>query len=182
MRVTRESKPGARRRAMFHASLFRTREVDMLRSGGPMGVLTIAALAARVLTAQTPTDLTQVCKAVGDAKPGQWASFDATNGGSEAGKLRLAVVGSERAGDTTLYWFEVSFLGKDPGRSGVVQILDPNLAAGMAAPHGLIVKMGGRPAMKIPGSMAGIIGQDAGEDASPLDSVAPGGRADAAWR
>ena len=134
-----------------------------------MGVLTIAALAARVLTAQTPTDLTQVCKAVGDAKPGQWASFDATNGGSEAGKLRLAVVGSERAGDTTLYWFEVSFLGKDPGRSGVVQILNPNLAAGMAAPHGLIVKMGGQPAMKIPGPMAGMIGKQAGQNTSAFD-------------
>ena len=137
-----------------------------------MGVLTIAALAARVLTAQTPTDLTQVCKAVGDAKPGQWASFDATNGGSEAGKLRLAVVGSERAGDTTLYWFEVSFLGKDPGRSGVVQILNPNLAAGMAAPHGLIVKMGGQPAMKIPGPVAGMIGKQAGQNASAFDWAA----------
>src|SRR2546423_7888049 len=118
---------------MFHASLFRTREVDMLRSGGPMSVLTIAALAARVLTAQTPTDLTQVCKAVGDAKPGQWASFDATNGGAEAGKLRLAVGGSERAGDTTPHWFEGSFLGEDPRPPGVVPILDPNLAARMGA-------------------------------------------------
>src|SRR2546421_1718540 len=99
---------------MFHASLFRTREVDMLRSGGPMSVLTIAALAARVLTAQTPADLTQVCKAVGDAKPGQWASFDATNGGAEAGKLRLAVVGSERAGGPTPYWVEGGFPGQEP--------------------------------------------------------------------
>src|SRR2546423_12352815 len=134
MRVTRESKPGARRRAMFHASLFRTREVDMLRSGGPMGVLTIAALAARVLAAQTPTDLTQVCKAVGDAKPGQWASFDATNGGAQAGELRPAGGGSGRAGDTTPYWFGGRFLGKGPRRSGGGPILNPNLAAGMAAP------------------------------------------------
>ena len=59
-----------------------------------------------MLGAQTATDLADVCKVVGNAKPGQWASFDATNGGSEAGKVRLAVVGSEQAGDTTLYWFE----------------------------------------------------------------------------
>src|SRR2546429_8336448 len=119
---------------MFHASLFRTREVDMLRSGGPMSVLAIAALAARVLTAQTPTDLTQVCKAVGDAKPGQWASFDATNGGAETGKLRLAGGGSGRAGGTTPPRVEGSFPGKGPRRPGGGANLEPHPAGGKGGP------------------------------------------------
>ena len=106
----------------------------MSRPRSPIVALAIGFLTAPVLGAQTATDLADVCKVVGNAKPGQWASFDATNGGSEAGKVRLAVVGSEQAGDTTLYWFEVSFIGKDPGHSGVVQILNPSLAAGVAAP------------------------------------------------
>src|SRR5437879_6591754 len=89
----------------------------MHRFGTLIMVLTLA-LAPFALPAQSPTDLADVCRVLGDAKPGQWASFDGT-GSSGVGKLRLAVVGSERAGDSTLYWFEVSFAGKDPGKSGV---------------------------------------------------------------
>src|SRR5256885_5939076 len=151
----------------------------MRRPARLIPALLLAALATPVLSAQTATDLEAVCKTVGDAKLGQWASFDATNGGSEAGKLRLAVVGSERAGDTTLYWFEVSFLGKDPGHSGVVQILNPSLAAGVAAPHGLIVKMGAQPAMKIPGPMASLMGKQAGQNTSAFDWAARGSGAPA---
>src|SRR2546422_9788306 len=95
----------------------------MHRFGTFIAALTLGALAALPLPAQAPTDLADVCKVLGDAKLGQWASFDGT-GSSGVGKLRLAVVGSERWGDSTLYWFEVSFAGKDPGKSGVVQILD----------------------------------------------------------
>ena len=51
---------------------------------------------------------------------------------------RLAVVGSERAGDSTWYWFEVSFAGKDPGKSGVVQILTGSLASGLESPRALV--------------------------------------------
>ncbi len=141
-----------------------------MRTPAPLiTALALGALVTPALSAQTATDLAEVCKVVGNAKPGQWASFDATNDGSEAGKLRLAVVGSERAGDTTLYWFEVSFIGKDPGHSGVVQILNPSLAAGVAAPRGLVVKMGGQPAMKIPGPMATLMGKQAGQNASAFD-------------
>src|SRR2546421_205426 len=145
----------------------------MRRPARLIPALLLSALATPVLAAQTATDLAAVCKTVGDAKLGQWASFDATNGGgSEAGKLRLAVVGSEQVGDTTLYWFEVSFLGKDPGHSGVVQILNPSLAAGVAAPHGLIVKMGAQPAMKIPGPMASLRGKQVGQNTSAFDWAA----------
>ena len=144
----------------------------MSRPRSPIVALAIGFLTAPVLGAQTATDLADVCKVVGNAKPGQWASFDATNGGSEAGKVRLAVVGSEQAGDTTLYWFEVSFIGKDPGHSGVVQILNPSLAAGVAAPRGLVVKMGGQPAMKIPGPMATLMGKQAGQNTSAFDWAA----------
>src|SRR2546422_12500 len=64
----------------------------MHRFGTLIMVLTLA-LAPFALPAQSPTDLADVCKVLGDAKPGQWASFDGT-GSSGVGKLRLAVVGS----------------------------------------------------------------------------------------
>jgi hypothetical protein len=140
----------------------------MHRFGTLVAALTLSALAALSLPAQSPTDLADVCKVLGDAKPGQWASFDGTSGGS-GGKIRLAVVGSERAGDSTLYWFEVSFAGKDPGKSGVVQILTASLASGLEAPRALVVKMGPQPAMRISGEMAGMMGQKGGQNTSAFD-------------
>jgi hypothetical protein len=140
-------------------------------------VLALGALAAlpRVTPAQ---GLAEVCKAVGDAKTGQWASFDATSvsstegGKEEPGKLRLAVVGSERDANALLYWFEVKFTGKDPSHSGVVQILSPSLASGTAAPHAVIVKAGLQPAMRLSGQMAGLMGTNGPEGTSALDWAA----------
>src|SRR5467141_3229349 len=140
----------------------------MHRFGRLIAALTLGALAAPPLSAQTPTDLADVCKVLGDAKPGQCASFDGT-GSWGVGKLRLAVVGSERSGDSTLYWFEVSFAGKDPGRSGVVQILTASLASGLESPRALIIKGGPQPAMPISGGVAGMIGKQGGQNASAFD-------------
>src|SRR2546425_6862157 len=140
----------------------------MHRSGTPIAGLTLGALAALPLLAQRPTDLADVCKVLGDAKPGQWASFDGT-GSAGVGKLRLAVVGSERSGDSTLYWFEVSFAGRDPGKNGVVQILTASLASGLEAPRALIIKAGLQPAMRISGEMAGMMGQKGGQNTSAFD-------------
>jgi hypothetical protein len=136
--------------------------------GRLVAALTLAALVAPPLSAQTPTDLADVCKVLGDAKPGQWASFDGA-GSAGVGKLRLAVVGSERSGDSTLYWFEVSFAGKDPSKSGVVQILTTSLALGLEAPRALVFKAGAQPAMRISGEMAGMMGKQAGQNASAFD-------------
>jgi len=135
--------------------------------------IAFAALAPAVLAGQAPApgDLADICKTVGQGQVGQWAAFDAT-GSSGSGKLRLAVVGSERSGDTTLYWFEVNAAGKDPSHSGVVQILAPSLASGTVAPRALIVKWGGQPAVKVSGQMAGVIGQKEGQGSSAFDWAA----------
>src|SRR2546428_1938865 len=111
----------------------------MHRFGTFIAALTLGALAPFALPAQSPTDLAEMCKVLGGAKLGQWASFDGTSGGS-GGKIRLAVVGSGRSCDSALYWFQVSFPGKDPGESGVVQILTGSLASGLAAPRALVLQ------------------------------------------
>jgi hypothetical protein len=140
-----------------------------MRTPAPLiTALALGVLVAPALSAQTPTDLADVCKALGNAKVGQWASFEGTSA-SGGGKLRLAVVGSERASDSTLYWFEVNFAGQEPGKSGVVQILAPNLASGSAAPRSLVVKIGAQPAMRISGEMAGMMGQKPGQDNAAFD-------------
>src|SRR5881397_717953 len=140
----------------------------MLKAGRLLAALSLGALAPFALPAQSPTDLADVCKVLGDAKPGQWASFDGT-GSSGVGKLRLAVVGSERAGDSTWYWFEVSFAGKDPGKSGVVQILTGSLASGLESPRALVFKAGPQPAMKISGEMAGMMGKQGRDNTTAFD-------------
>lgn len=140
----------------------------MLRPAGLITTFSLGVVAVPSLTAQTATDLAGVCQAVGDAKPGQWASFDAT-GRSEGGKLRLAVVGAERSGDTTLSWFEVNVAAKDPNHSGVIQILAPSLAAGTAAAHSVIVKWGSQPAVKVSGQMASMMGEKGGQNNSVFD-------------
>lgn len=134
----------------------------MPRPAALIATIALGVLAALPLPAQSPTDLADVCKVLGDAKPGQWASFDGT-GSAGVGKLRLAVVGSERSGDSTLYWFEVSFAGKDPGKNGVVQILTASLAAGLESPRALVIKVGPQPAMKLSGDMAGMVGKQGGQ-------------------
>jgi hypothetical protein len=141
----------------------------MLRPATLIG--TLAAFAVRGLSAQAPTDLAGVCHAVGEATLGQWASFDAT-GKSDAGKLRLAVVGTERSGDTTLNWFELNLAAKDPKHSGVIQILAPSLAAGTAAAHSVIVKWGAQPAVKVSGQMAAMMGEKGGQNNSVFDWAA----------
>ena len=143
----------------------------MLTTGRLMAACALGALAVPGLAAQTATDLADVCKAVGDAKPGEWASFDAT-GRSEGGKLRLAVVGTERSGDATLNWFEVNVTAKDPNHSGVIQILAPSLAAGTAAAHSVIVKWASQPAVKVSGQMAAMIGEKGGQNNSVFDWAA----------
>ena len=132
-------------------------------------VLCIITVSAPARSAQSPTDLQDVCKRLGDAKVGQWASFDASSGGPNVGKIRLAVVGSERSGDTSLFWFEVSFTGQDESHSGVVQILTASLASGMAAPREVVVKWGPQPAMKLSGQMAGMMGQAGKQNTAAFD-------------
>lgn len=145
----------------------------MTRLGVLIATIALGVLAAPGLPAQTATatDLADVCKSLGEAKPGQWASFDAT-GKSEGGKLRLAVIGSERSGDTTLNWFELSVTAKDPNHSGVLQILAPNLAAGTGAARSVVFKWGVQPAVKVPGQMAAMMGDKKGQNNSVFDWAA----------
>src|SRR5213083_2541732 len=89
----------------------------------PLPVLA-ALVAPAALAAQNPADL---CKSIGKVTVGQWASYAVAGTPGHSGKVRFAIVGSERRGDTTLYWFEIN--GAGTGQSGVVQILVPGFDA-----------------------------------------------------
>jgi hypothetical protein len=130
-----------------------------------LGIATLTLLASLVapLAAQ---EAAEICKSIAHITVGQWASYDAT-GSKGGGKVRFAIVGTERRGDTTLYWFEVS--GAGTGQSGVMQILVPGFDTDGSGIRGMIVKTQGQPAMRLPEQMAAMVGQQAGQGRPVLD-------------
>src|SRR5204862_362416 len=132
----------------------------------PCRALGAATLLASLVAPLAAQEAAEVCKSIGHVTVGQWASYDAT-GSKGGGKVRFAIVGSERRGDTTLYWFEIS--GAGTGQSGVVQILVPGFAADVSGVRGMIVKTQGQPAMRMPEQMAAMMGQQTGQNTPVLD-------------
>lgn len=124
----------------------------------------LAALGAPSLPAQ---DLAGLCRAVTDVKVGQWSSYD-VSGGESPGHLRLAVIGSERVGDSTYLWMEYAQTSQDPNRSGIYQILVSGLAHA-SSPRGMILKTGNRPAMKMPSQMLGMMSSQSNRNNSAMD-------------
>jgi len=132
----------------------------------PCRALGAATLLASLVAPLAAQEAAEVCKSIGHVTVGQWASYDAT-GSKGGGKVRFAIVGSERRGDTTLYWFEIS--GAGTGQSGVVQILVPGFDADVSGIRGMIVKTQGQPAMRMPEQMAAMMGQQTGQNTPVLD-------------
>src|SRR5437870_5628537 len=132
----------------------------------PCRALGAATLLASLVAPLAAQEAAEVCKSIGHVTVGQWASYDAT-GSKGGGKVRFAIVGSERRGDTTLYWFEIS--GAGTGQSGVVQILVPGFDADVSGIRGMIVKTQGHPAMRMPEQMAAMMGQETGQNTPVLD-------------
>src|SRR2546422_5696761 len=88
---------------------------------------------------------------------GQWASYTMSGGQADGAKIRLAIVGQERRGDSTLYWFEINGSGGPPGQGGIVQLLVPRVGGDAAAIPRVIVEPQSQPARKLPGQMVGLI-------------------------
>ena len=128
----------------------------------------LTALAASPLHAQEAAEL---CKAIGNVTLGQWASYTMSGGQADGAKIRLAIVGQERRGDSTLYWFEINGSGGPRGQGGIVQLLVPGFGGDAATIHGMIVKPEGQPAMKLPEQMVGMMGQRMGQNNAAVDAA-----------
>ena len=138
----------------------------MFAPGRLVAAVTFAGLLAPRVAAQSLADL---CRAASAAKLGQWAAFDVKGGASGGGKLRLAVVGSERQGDSTFYWLEIAGTSAgDPARNGVMQLLVADLGAHAIPVRAMIVKAGQQPAMKMPQAMLAMMSQTATQHNSAL--------------
>jgi len=119
--------------------------------------LSLGVVAGQTLAAQ---ELARICASAGKVTVGQWATYAGAGGQVDREALRLAIVGSERQGDSTLYWFEVNHQGAGgAGRGEIWQLLVPGLGLGATEVRGLIVKLGTAPAMRVDQMLPLMTGQ-----------------------
>jgi len=125
------------------------------------GGLLLGVAASAPLGAQ---QLSTLCESTRKMSVGQWASYTVTGGKANGDQMRFAIVGTEKRGDSTLYWFEISHKGADAAQNGVMQMLVPNFDAQGGGIRGMIMKMGAQPAMRMPEQMISMMGQRSGQN------------------
>ncbi len=123
-------------------------------------LLPVALLAAAPLAAQ---DFQSFCNGTVPVRVGAWASYKFTGGRSDGSTMRMAIVGSERFGDSTYYWYEMQMTGTVNNKPNhtIVQILMAGIATPKVALRGLIMKNNAEPAMRAPDMMIGMMSQRA---------------------
>ena len=123
----------------------------------PLACLTAFALTALAASPLHAQEAAELCKAIGNVTLGQWASYTMSGGQADGAKIRLAIVGQERRGDSTLYWFEIN--GSGPRDEGIMQVLVPGFGLETSGIRGMVVKTGAQPAMKLPDQMLATVSQ-----------------------
>ncbi len=134
----------------------------------PAGILAALSLLTSHISPLRAQELGELCRAAGRMTPGQWASYSVTGGRANGSTMRFAIVGTQRAGDTTLYWFEINTTTPNQeGKGGaIMQMLVPGLGPEAAHIHGLVMKAGGQPAMKMPDQMIGMMSSQMSQNAA----------------
>lgn len=134
-------------------------------------VMAAAALVPVLLGAQ---DLSQMCKNFTIPPIGSWASYKTTGGYDDGATTRLAIVGSERHGDSTFYWLEVKQEGgKRTNGPTIIQSLIGGSFSHFSI-HGAVMKEGPRPAMRAPDAMIAMMAPHMQQGAG--DAIAKGCR------
>lgn len=113
-------------------------------------------LAAVPLAAQ---DFSQFCRGNPRLTVGQWSSYRYAGGPADGSTMRMAIVASERVGDSTFLWYELkSDDARHPDRgSTVTQILVSGLGTPDFSIHGMVLKAGSRKAIRYPDMMLQVM-------------------------
>lgn len=128
-----------------------------------------AALALVIPACLHSQELAQVCQSLDKLTVGQWSSY-AVTGPRRNGTVRLAIVGSERRADTTMYWLEVTGEGAGAGgQGGIVQVLVTGFGSAAVGVRAVVLKLAGQPAMRMPDPMVALWSERAGKDAPALE-------------
>ena len=132
----------------------------MLKGARVIVMLALGAGGARGLGAQ---ELARLCQSAAQVTVGQWASYSASGGQDDGAQVRLAVVGSERHGDSTLYWLEIKHSAPNAAHNAVWQALVPGFGAELVGIRALVWQQGDQAAMRLPDQMVSMFGQQAGQ-------------------
>ena len=94
---------------------------------------------------------------------GEWADYRWKGGRTEGSSMRMALVGTEAVAGKPNYWYEIAFSDAKRGKT-ILQVLVPGFGFQASSIHGLILKSGTEPAMRMPEQMvqmmAGQMGQN----------------------
>lgn len=129
-----------------------------------------AALAFAVTSSAGAQDLAAICRAASRVTVGQWASYDVA-GELEAARMRIAIIGSERRGDTTLYWLETNHSSPDPNRNAILQVLLADFGTATPAVRAIVLKFGTGPVQHMSDQMVQSLGAGMVQDPA-IDVVA----------
>lgn len=104
-------------------------------------------------------DLAELCRLHRRFTLGQWATYAST--GTDSGVMRFAIVGVEGAGAAARLTYEMQFTTFRRGNpeTTVMQMLVSGLGTLEPQVHGLVVKNGDQPAMKMPEMMLSMMGR-----------------------
>jgi hypothetical protein len=112
-------------------------------------------------------DLSAACSAVTDSEVGYWAEFNLEGmPGEDVNSLRFALI--ERAGESNPSWYE--FQAETQQGQVTIQLDVPGWPFQPDQVQGVIVKMAGQPAMRMPKEMIAMMQQQMGDN--PMVDVA----------
>lgn len=122
----------------------------MLRDIGRIALL--AAVGAAPVAGQ---EFSEFCRGNPRLAVGQWSSYRYVGGPSDGSRMRMAIVGSERQGNSVFLWYELKFDdSRHPDRgSNITQILVSGLGTPDFSIHGMVTKAGTHAAMRAPDMM-----------------------------
>lgn len=121
--------------------------------------LLLLALAGAPALPARAQNLAALCRSVLRVAPGQWSSYRFIGGDNDGGTLRLAIVGTQRQGDSTFYWYEMK---TEPGAKGgrdatIVQMLVAGLGTSKLEIHDLVMKSGTHTAQRVNPMLLGMM-------------------------
>ena len=123
-----------------------------------LAAVTFVVAAVAPLAAQ---DHDAACAAVVDTEVGYWAEFELSGApADDVSSLRFAIV--ERAGETDKTWYEFSAVTNQG--PVIVQLDVPGWPFETDDVTGVIVKMAGQPAMRLPNEMLSMMRQQMGDN------------------
>ena len=124
--------------------------------------LSVAALAAAVVAVAPARaqDLASICKTVTHPSVGGWGEYRYTGGEQAGSTMRMAIVGTEMRGDTSMIWLEMALRIPMPGGDSahatmpvIAKMLVPGFGSEMSHPRAEVMKYGTAPAMTMPADM-----------------------------